>query len=82
MGLLNQSGLYGTFSGLLPPTSSELEVMYYVKVVDELSWTNQTGLYTAQIDYLPTITNVSHIGEYIILLLLQLLLMTIEELLV
>jgi hypothetical protein len=65
MSLQNQTINLGTYSGVLPPASGELMLSYYVSVVDELGWSNQSSLINALIDYKPVITSINHLTEYV-----------------
>ncbi|MHA2330286.1 MAG: hypothetical protein ACXACR_17335, partial [Candidatus Hodarchaeales archaeon] len=65
MTLQNQTVNLGTYSGALPPASGELSLSYYVSVVDELGWANQSSLINSLIDYKPVITSVTQSFDYI-----------------
>ena len=65
MTLQNQTINLGTYSGVLPPASGELSLSYYVTVVDELGWSNQSSIINAQIDYKPTILSINQDIDYV-----------------
>ncbi len=63
--LQNQSTNLGTYSGLLPASSGDLALSYYVTIIDELGWTNQSSPINSLIDYKPVISSTNLSYDYV-----------------